>query len=91
MSNTVPNLDAMPESDLMSFWSRYHRASRKDAEALVGDKRKGYTGLAADLACYACNKAVAMGMRLKGDISGALNYERYCEIIYRNLPADLRW
>lgn len=88
---TVPNLDAMTHDELMNFWARYHRATRKDAAELIGDKRKGYIGLAADLANYACNKAVAMSCRLKGNINAATNYEAYADQIYARLPADLRW
>lgn len=89
--NTVPNLDCMPEDDLRAFWSKYHRASRKDAEALVGDRRKGFTTVAAALANYAINKAVAMGCREKGDIKGAEIYEHSCNLCYRRIPEDLRW
>lgn len=89
--STVPNLDCMPHDDLMTFWSRYHRATRKDAQALIGDNRKGYTGLAADLANYACNKATAVSCRLRGDITAAQLYETVCENIYTRLPEDLRW
>lgn len=89
--NQIPNFDAMPESELMDFWSRYHRPTRKDAEALIGDRRKGFTTIAATLASYACNKAVAMGCRAKGDIQAAEVYEHACELSYQRLPEDLRW
>jgi hypothetical protein len=89
-TNTVPNLDAMPESELMAFWSRYHRPTRKDAAALVG-KRKGYIGLAQTLANYAVNKATAMTCRLRGDINAAQVYEHACDLCYDRLPEDLRW
>ena len=86
----VPNLDGMTHDDLMAFWKRYHRASRKDAVALVGP-RKGFTVLAAKLANYACNKAVAMTCREKGDILAASNYEAYADRIYDELPEDCKW
>lgn len=91
MSNTVPNLDAMSADSLMDFWHKYHRPGRKDAAALIGDTRKGYTRLASDLANYACNKAVAMRCRESGDISTATMYEGIAERIYNDLPADLHW
>lgn len=87
----VPNFDAMAEDELMAFWKRYHRPSRQDAQALVGDRRKGFTTIASMLANYACNKAVAMGCRKRGDIQSALCYEMHCDMIYARLPADLRW
>ena len=89
--NTIPNLDGMVREDLMDFWAKYHRASRKDAEALIGDRRPGYTNIAATVANYACNKAVAMKCRLDGDIGTALIYEDSAELCYERLPVDLRW
>lgn len=89
--NTIPNLDGMTREDLMDFWKKYHRASRKDAEALVGDRRPGYTNIAATVANYACNKAVAMKCRLDGDIPAASVYELAADRCYESLPADLRW
>ncbi len=91
MTNNVPNLDAMAEDDLMSFWSRYARPSRKDAESLIGDRRRGFTTLAGRLAGYASNKATAMACRRRGDIQAALIYEHICDSIYERLPADLQW
>jgi hypothetical protein len=89
--NTVPNLDCMPADELRAFCGRYHRASRKDAEALVGDRRKGFTTVAAALANYAINKATAMGCREKGDITAAHVYENACDLCYKRIPEDLRW
>ena len=89
--NTVPNLDCMTKEDLGAFWGKYHRASRKDAEALVGDRRKGFTTAASALANYAINKATAMGCREKGDITAALVYEHSCDLCYERIPEDLRW
>ena len=87
----VPNLDAMTESDLMAFWSRYHRATRKDAADLIGDKRRGYIALAWLLAAYACDKACAMSLREKGEIARAMTYEHACDLRYERIPTDLRW
>lgn len=89
--NTIPNFDAMTKDELMEFWSRYHRPTRKDAEALIGDRRKGYTNIAATLANYACNRAVAMKCRLDGDITRAQCYEYAMDLSYDALPDDLKW
>ncbi len=91
MSNNIPNFDAMSANELMSFWARYSRPTRKDAAALIGDKRPGYTTICGTLAAYACNKAVAMKCRLDGDIQGAQIYELHCDQTYDRLPEDLRW
>lgn len=89
--NTVPNLDAMPLFELQAFWVKYHRGTRKLAAELIGDKRPGYTTLANKLAAYALNKACAMQLRLEGKISQAVTYEEGCDIIYSQIPDDLRW
>lgn len=89
--NNVPNLDAMTSTELMAFWKRYHRPTRKDAAELIGDRRKGFTNLTSALAAYACAKACAMDLRLKGEIARATTYEEACDIAYDCLPEDLRW
>lgn len=87
---TVPNLDAMSQADLMDFWMKYSRSKRKDAKALVGERKK-YISITQDLASYAVNKATAMQCRLRGTIDTADMYERICDKIYDRLPVDLRW
>lgn len=89
--HNVPNLDCMPREELWAFWKRYARPSRKDAEALIGDRRKGYTTLCGALAGYASNKATAMRCREEGDINGAQVYETIADRIYAKLPPDLQW
>lgn len=91
MANNVPNFDAMDREELMEFWKKYHRPSRKDAEALIGDRRKRFTSLASTLACYASNKAAAIACRLQGNMPGAQAYELICDRVYDKLPADLKW
>jgi hypothetical protein len=92
MSHNVPNLDCMSNDELWEFWKRYQRRrTRKDMAELIGDKRKGYTVLAARLGAYACYKAVAMRCRLEGDTNGAMCYEGICDSIYKDIPYDLRW
>jgi len=87
----VPNFDAMDHDDLMDYWVKMRHPSRRMAEEVVGDRRPGYTLLARDLAAYAATKAAAMTCRVRGDIEAALVYELICEIIYKDLPVDLRW
>ena len=89
--NTIPNFDGMTSAELMAFWKKYTRPTRKDAAALIGDTRKGYTTLAARCAAYAVNKATAMTCREAGKISSAQAYESICEQLYNKLPEDLRW
>lgn len=81
----------MNPGELMAFWKRYTRPTRRDAEALVGDRRPGFTNVAAKLANYACNKAVAIGCRAKGDVAAAEVYEHSADLCYDGLPPDLRW
>jgi len=86
----VPNLDAMTEGELSAFWSKYHRASKKAAVALVGD-RPHSVGVAATLAAYALDKSCAMKLRKEGDIKGAMVYEESMDLRYKTLPVDIRW
>lgn len=86
----APNLDGMSRGDLMQFWARFNRPSRKDAERLVG-RRRGFTSIVSDLAAYAANKATAMRCRAEGKIETALSYERIADGIYDRLPADIKW
>lgn len=87
----VPNLDAMSKDELMNFWSKYHRPSRKSAAMLIGDTRPHYTTITADLAHYASNKAAALSCQAKRDALGTGVYEHICRQIYDRLPADLKW
>lgn len=89
--DAVPNLDDMTHEDITHFALVYQRPSRKDAQRLIGDRRKGFTTLCGSLSGYAWNKATAMTCRMKGDIQAALVYEQICESIYNRLPEDLRW
>lgn len=89
--DNVPNLDGMSEDDLWAFWNRYRRPSRKDAERLIGDRRKGFTIIAMNLAHYACNRAVAMSCRAKGHIQAAEIYEQHTQLSYDRLPFDIKW
>ncbi len=89
--NNIPNLDCMSCDDLLVFWKRYQRSSRKDARELLGASPKGYTRLACLLACYAMNKSVAQAERLSGRIQTALEYEGICERIYARIPDNFKW
>ncbi len=91
VAHKVPNLDCMPADELMDFWKKFQRPSRKDAEELVGDRRRGYTTIAGKLAGYASNKATAVRCRQKGKIASAESYEAICDCIYKEIPEDLRW
>ncbi len=88
--HNIPNFDAMTSEELMDFWKKYSRPTRKDAAALVG-KQKGYITLCGQLAAYACNKAVAMRCRVRGDIQAAEIYEKHCELDYERLPDWAKW
>lgn len=90
--NAAPNLDCMDEAELRAFWRRYHRPSRRDAEELVGSRRRGYVRDVAAMAAYAISKAAAISCRLAGNIQGALRYEEACDLYYEHsIPPELRW
>lgn len=76
---------------LMAFWARYHRPSRRDAEALCGARFPGYTNVAATFANYACNLAVLRGCRERGDSQQAIDcYEHSVVLCFRAIPQELR-
>ena len=70
---------------------RYGPPVKRDPSLTARDRRKGYTNLAACLACYAMNTYVAMGCRESGDVTGASIYEHAAQLSYDRLPEDLRW
>lgn len=76
----LPKFSKMTDDELMTFWKRYHRPTRKDAEALVGDRRPGYTNLAAEYAALACDMAVVIGCKRRGDQNGVECYEQHAEL-----------
>lgn len=71
-----PNLDGMTADDLRTF---YDENARRRNPVLR------------DLAAYAINKATAMRQREQGNVSGALQYERIADDIYRKLPRLAQW
>ena len=85
-----PDFDRMDQDELMAFWSKYHRPTRKDAEALVGDRRPGFTNVAAALANYACNRAVVLSCKERGDKDAAAVYEHAVRLCYDRLPSDVQ-
>jgi hypothetical protein len=85
------NFDTMGADELMAFWAKYNRPSRKAAAELLGHNRRGYMKTAETLANYACNKATAIRCREKGDIQAAQIYESCCDLAYDRLPAEARW
>ena len=85
------NLDAMGHDDLVLFWKTYRHPSRAKARELVGAAVKSPVKACQTLACYAMNKACAMGLRLEGKIQQALVYEEAADLAYGRLPEGLRW
>lgn len=83
----APDFNNMTEDELMTFWARYHRPSRKDAEALVGDRRPGFTNLAGIYASLACNLAVVMGCKRRNDANGVEVYGHSVRLCKERLRA----
>jgi hypothetical protein len=88
------NPETMEKDDLMALW-RLTDGARPVAAArkFFGEPpyRRGYVKVFKNLGAYACNKAVAVGLRSEGQIMSAQEYEQICEGIYRNLPAWAKW
>ena len=86
----VPNLDSgLTTDELMSFWNEYQDG--RNYRNLFPAGGKGTKSAAANLACYASNKATAIQCRLRGEIETALMYEGIADRIYSNLPDYARW
>lgn len=86
----LSDLLTMEHDALMDFWARYNRPSRKDAAALIGDRRPGYTSIASGLATYACNLAVAKSCWAGGHEQAARIYETHAALSFDRLPEDIR-
>jgi hypothetical protein len=86
----LPNLDAMTQDELRTFWSKWHVTTKKEVVRFLGE-REDACKVMETLACYAINKSCAIGLRLEGQIEHALTYEQACEIQYEKLPEDVRW
>lgn len=87
--NEAPNLDCMPESELVEFWQRHQ--SGRNYRALFPAGGRGTKRAAADLANYASNLATARACRLRGNIQTALQYESIADRIYDRLPGFAKW
>lgn len=72
-------LSKMSRDELWAFWKKFNRAGRKDAEALLGCRYAGYTTEAAALASYACNRAVMLDCKRRGDKLGMAIYRKCAE------------
>ena len=88
MMTGIPDLDAMSEDELMTFWSVYHRAGPKLAEQLFGRRFKDFTNAASALANYASNRATAMACARRGDEHGKEIYEHAMRLSFDRLPRE---
>jgi hypothetical protein len=86
----LPNLDCMSPKDLMAFCHTWCHPSRARAVTLVGYRRNAVKHVRT-MAQYAHMKAIAMTYRRRGHINLAVKYEDNCDILYTQLPVDLRW
>lgn len=81
------DLDSESQEFLWSFWGRTNSVRPISfARQLFPTCPKGFVRATKDLGHYAGNKAMAMKLRLDGDIQTALMYESICERIYASLP-----
>lgn len=87
------NLDdfTTDQDKLMDVWAAIHFWPIISARILFPDRPERYVAVTHSIGNYACNKSVAMRCRLDGKIQAALNYERICDIIHKDLPQWARW
>ena len=86
-----PNLDAMTERELRSFWHATYVGGWAVARFLFPDRPKNYVSATRALGNYASNKGTAMACRLRGAIQEATVYEGIADRIYDDLPDYARW
>jgi hypothetical protein len=93
--HNVPNLDAMPRSELLEFWSHYRYPNGyngKRAEFLTGlSDAVAAVRVMDTLAAYAMARACMMRLQAEGKIPEAKSYEKHCDIYYSELPEQFRW
>ncbi len=80
-SPNIPRFGRMTPDQLLDFWGRYHRPSRKDAEELIGDRRPGFTGIAHMIALYASNFATVL--------RGHKEYAQHAKSCLDKMPPDI--
>lgn len=87
--NNVPNLDAETDVEkLREFWKKHEGGKRlKDLFPSGGEGTKNATS---ELANYAINKLTAIQCRLEGKIQEANEYDRVCDLVYKDLPTWAR-
>lgn len=86
----VPNLDeGLTREKLWEFFERHKWPLR--SSKLFPTRPPGYMAAERNLAHYACNKAVAMDCRERGDIQSAQLYEGIADRIYQQLPFYAKW
>lgn len=85
----VPNLDALPRSELVEFAVRYRGG--ENAMELFGVDGKRARFLTDALSRYAYYAESAQDAREGGDVRGALAQEKICDEIYARLPDAARW
>lgn len=81
----------LSHTDLMDFWKRYSKPTRKDAEELVQDRRTGYLRISATLANYACNLHIAYQCQVNNhDRHGVNVYLQCADLCWEQLPHDVQ-
>lgn len=78
-------LSRMTRDELWDFWKTYGRPSRKQAQELLGRKYPGYTTEVASLASFACNRAVMLDCRKRGDKHATKVYRMAAECCLEGL------
>ena len=82
-------LDALSRECLLAFWAANHRATRRQAKLLVGERRDAAYCVQA-LSNYASNRAAQLLCRELNDDNGVAIYERCADLSKARLPESLR-
>lgn len=84
-----PNLDAMDEEELLSFYLT-HRGGH-EARLLFRRDDAGARTATDLLATYAGSKRKAIACQREGNVGAARHWEMQCERTYSMLPRFARW
>lgn len=85
------DLESQDKDQLMVIYDTIRNNPVKVARQQFPKRPRGFVTVTKDLGHYACNRAVAINCRLKGEIQTAQIYETICDQIYDRLPQWARW
>ena len=92
MTHNIMEINLVDEHEVEKFIESFGTNKGRLLANYFGLSGKGSTKLATALSCYAWNKYTAIGVRKKGCIERAMEYEAICDRIYKDdLQGKVGW